>query len=198
MRQGRLACRNVAASLGFGHLGRHLGFVVDLACAQALTDAFRLPVAGPCIHRGASGEVGTSARFCLPVSTCRDDRSRIDQSRRADQPGRPGWQRRERQAPSSGKWRWIDVINAHVVSRAAGFDVRLAHRSTVPRATLVSSFPVEDLAVIRLEDTSGLLGVIAAHQPGDVVRLTFTRSPNAEPQTVTVIGHELPAEWSGP
>jgi S1-C subfamily serine protease len=48
------------------------------------------------------------------------------------------------------------VTNAHVVGTASAFEVRLAHSSTVRQATLVYSYPVEDLAVIRVQDTSGL------------------------------------------
>jgi putative serine protease PepD len=49
------------------------------------------------------------------------------------------------------------VTNAHVVGTATAFDVRLAGSSTVRRATLVHSYPVEDLAVIRVEDAAGLV-----------------------------------------
>jgi putative serine protease PepD len=49
------------------------------------------------------------------------------------------------------------VTNAHVVGRATGFEVRLAHSSAVRQATLVYAYPAEDLAVIRLTDTGGLV-----------------------------------------
>ncbi|GAA2535071.1 S1C family serine protease [Pseudonocardia hydrocarbonoxydans] len=49
------------------------------------------------------------------------------------------------------------VTNAHVVGTATAFDVRVATSSAVRRATLVYSYPVEDLAVIRVEDTAGLV-----------------------------------------
>ncbi|GGP72148.1 NAD(P)/FAD-dependent oxidoreductase [Saccharothrix coeruleofusca] len=49
-RQGKLAGRNVAASLGHGRVGRYrhrdLGFVVDLAGAQAVADPLRVPLTG--------------------------------------------------------------------------------------------------------------------------------------------------------
>ena len=49
------------------------------------------------------------------------------------------------------------ITNAHVVGTATAFEVRLAHSSTVRQATLVYSYPTEDLAVIRLTDASGLV-----------------------------------------
>jgi putative serine protease PepD len=49
------------------------------------------------------------------------------------------------------------VTNAHVVGTGAAFEVRLATSSVVRPATLVASYPVEDLAVIRVADTSGLV-----------------------------------------
>src|SRR4051812_21300605 len=65
------------------------------------------------------------------------------------------------------------VTNAHVVGTATAFEVRLAHSSTVRQATLVYSYPTEDLAVIRLTDTSGLVparfGDSANLQVGDIV-----------------------------
>jgi NADH dehydrogenase len=49
-RQGKLAGRNVAASLGHGTVGtyrhRDLGFVVDLAGAQAVADPLHVPLTG--------------------------------------------------------------------------------------------------------------------------------------------------------
>ena len=49
-RQGRLAGRNVAASLGFGTAGRYrhrdLGFVVDLGGGQAVADPLHVPLTG--------------------------------------------------------------------------------------------------------------------------------------------------------
>jgi S1-C subfamily serine protease len=65
------------------------------------------------------------------------------------------------------------ISNAHVVGTATGFEVRLAHSSTVRQATLVYSYPTEDLAVIRLMDTSGLVparfGDSGKLQVGDIV-----------------------------
>ncbi|MBW0108596.1 trypsin-like peptidase domain-containing protein [Pseudonocardia sp. KRD-182] len=65
------------------------------------------------------------------------------------------------------------VTNAHVVGAASAFDVRLASSSVVRRATLVHSHPVEDLAVIRVEDTSGLVparfGEVRDLRVGEVV-----------------------------
>jgi S1-C subfamily serine protease len=49
------------------------------------------------------------------------------------------------------------VTNAHVVGTASTFEVRLANSSTVRQATLVYSYPVEDLAVIRAQDPGGLV-----------------------------------------
>jgi NADH:ubiquinone reductase (H+-translocating) len=50
-RQGRVAGINVAASLGHGqakeYRHRDLGFVVDLAGAQAVADPFHIPISGP-------------------------------------------------------------------------------------------------------------------------------------------------------
>ncbi|MFD1146579.1 NAD(P)/FAD-dependent oxidoreductase [Saccharothrix hoggarensis] len=49
-RQGKLAARNVAASLGHGAVGtyqhRDLGFVVDLAGSQAVADPLHIPLTG--------------------------------------------------------------------------------------------------------------------------------------------------------
>ncbi|GAA3458328.1 NAD(P)/FAD-dependent oxidoreductase [Saccharothrix longispora] len=49
-RQGKLAGRNVAASLGFGTAGRYrhrdLGFVVDLGGGQAVADPLHVPLTG--------------------------------------------------------------------------------------------------------------------------------------------------------
>ena len=65
------------------------------------------------------------------------------------------------------------VTNAHVVGRATAFEVRLAHSSTVRQATLVYAYPTEDLAVIRLTDTGGLVparfGDSGKLQVGDIV-----------------------------
>jgi putative serine protease PepD len=49
------------------------------------------------------------------------------------------------------------VTNAHVVGTGSAFDVRSANSSTVRQATLVHSHPVEDLAVIRVQETGGLV-----------------------------------------
>jgi S1-C subfamily serine protease len=49
------------------------------------------------------------------------------------------------------------VTNAHVVGKATAFQVRLAGSSTVRDAALVYSYPVEDLAVIRVQDAAGLV-----------------------------------------
>lgn len=49
------------------------------------------------------------------------------------------------------------VTNAHVVGTGSAFDVRSANSSTVRQATLVHSYPVEDLAVIRVQETGGLV-----------------------------------------
>ena len=49
------------------------------------------------------------------------------------------------------------VTNAHVVGRATAFQVRLAGSSTVRDATLVYSYPVEDLAVIRVQEPANLV-----------------------------------------
>ncbi|GAA0923618.1 trypsin-like peptidase domain-containing protein [Pseudonocardia zijingensis] len=49
------------------------------------------------------------------------------------------------------------VTNAHVVGTGTEFEVRLAASSVVRPATLVASYPVEDLAVIRVADTTGLV-----------------------------------------
>jgi putative serine protease PepD len=65
------------------------------------------------------------------------------------------------------------VTNAHVVGKATTFEVRLANSSRVREATLVYSYPVEDLAVIRVEDTGGLVparfGEIRDLRVGDIV-----------------------------
>ncbi|MFD1524551.1 NAD(P)/FAD-dependent oxidoreductase [Pseudonocardia yunnanensis] len=49
-RQGKLAGRNVAASLGYGRIRRHkhhdLGFVVDLGGTQAAANPLRIPLSG--------------------------------------------------------------------------------------------------------------------------------------------------------
>lgn len=51
VRQGKLAARNVAASLGYGvrrpYRHRDLGFVVDLGGIQAVANPFGIPVGGP-------------------------------------------------------------------------------------------------------------------------------------------------------
>ncbi len=65
------------------------------------------------------------------------------------------------------------ITNAHVVGTATSFEVRLAHSSTVRQATLVYSYPIEDLAVIRLTDSSGLVpahfGDSSKLRVGDIV-----------------------------
>jgi S1-C subfamily serine protease len=49
------------------------------------------------------------------------------------------------------------VTNAHVVGNGTKLQVRLAASSVVRPATLVASYPVEDLAVIRVADASRLV-----------------------------------------
>jgi S1-C subfamily serine protease len=49
------------------------------------------------------------------------------------------------------------VTNAHVVGTGTELEVRLAATSVVRPATLVASYPVEDVAVIRVADTTGLV-----------------------------------------
>jgi len=57
--------------------------------------------------------------------------------------------------------------------------------------------------ITRLDDSEirtaqDLQGAIAAHQPGDTVRLTLARPPTAEPHTVTITLGELPADGGAP
>jgi putative serine protease PepD len=65
------------------------------------------------------------------------------------------------------------VTNAHVVGTGKQFDVRFANSSTVRTATLVYSWPPEDIAVIRVQDTGGLVparfGAARDLQVGDIV-----------------------------
>jgi putative serine protease PepD len=46
----------------------------------------------------------------------------------------------------------------------------------------------------EIRTVQDLQGVIAAQQPGDVVRLTLTRPPTGEPHTVTITLGELPVD----
>jgi S1-C subfamily serine protease len=46
----------------------------------------------------------------------------------------------------------------------------------------------------EIRTVQDLQGVIAAQQPGDVVRLTLTRPPAGEPRTVTITLGELPVD----
>jgi S1-C subfamily serine protease len=48
------------------------------------------------------------------------------------------------------------VTNAHVVGTATTFDVTLATGGAARKATLVAAFPAGDLAVIKVDDASGL------------------------------------------
>jgi S1-C subfamily serine protease len=57
--------------------------------------------------------------------------------------------------------------------------------------------------ITRIDDSEirtaqDLQGVIAAHQPGDAVRLTLTRPPTAEPHTFTITLGELPVDGGAP
>ena len=65
------------------------------------------------------------------------------------------------------------VTNAHVVGSGKAFEVRFANSSAVRTATLVYSWPPEDIAVIKVQDTSGLVpaqfGAARDLQVGDIV-----------------------------
>jgi putative serine protease PepD len=65
------------------------------------------------------------------------------------------------------------VTNAHVVGTGKSFEVRFATSSTVRTATLVNSYPPEDIAVIKVQDTTGLVpaqfGAARDLQVGDIV-----------------------------
>jgi S1-C subfamily serine protease len=57
--------------------------------------------------------------------------------------------------------------------------------------------------ITRIDDSEirtaqDLQGVIAAHQPGDAVRLTLTRPPTAEPHSFTITLGELPVDGGAP
>jgi S1-C subfamily serine protease len=64
------------------------------------------------------------------------------------------------------------VTNAHVIEGSTGLEVKLGDGSTRP-ATLVGAFPANDVALIRVKDTTGLvpavLGSSAALEVGDPV-----------------------------
>jgi S1-C subfamily serine protease len=64
------------------------------------------------------------------------------------------------------------VTNAHVIEGSTGLEVKLGDGSTRP-ATLVGAFPANDVALIRVKDTTGLvpavLGSSSALQVGDPV-----------------------------
>jgi S1-C subfamily serine protease len=65
------------------------------------------------------------------------------------------------------------VTNAHVVGTGKAFEVRFANSSAVRTATLVYSWPPEDIAVIKVQDTGGLVpaqfGAARDLQVGDIV-----------------------------
>ena len=65
------------------------------------------------------------------------------------------------------------VTNAHVAGNASTFKVQVAGEPTPRSASLVGSYPPDDLAVIRVSDPSGLqpgrFGDSAKAQAGDVV-----------------------------
>jgi S1-C subfamily serine protease len=65
------------------------------------------------------------------------------------------------------------VTNAHVAGDATGFKVQVAGDTAPRTARLVGSYPPDDLAVIRVDDPSGLrpaaFGDSAKAQAGDVV-----------------------------
>ena len=65
------------------------------------------------------------------------------------------------------------VTNAHVVGTGKAFEVRFANSSAVRTATLVYSWPLEDIAVIKVQDTGGLVpaqfGAARDLQVGDIV-----------------------------
>jgi putative serine protease PepD len=65
------------------------------------------------------------------------------------------------------------VTNAHVAGNATSFQVQLAHDPQPRQARLVGSYPAGDLAVIRVEDRSGLVPASFGNsdnaQAGDVV-----------------------------
>jgi len=65
------------------------------------------------------------------------------------------------------------VTNAHVVGQATSFKVQVSGDPAPRTATLVGSYPPDDLAVIRVDDPAGLqpatFGDSAAARAGDVV-----------------------------
>jgi S1-C subfamily serine protease len=65
------------------------------------------------------------------------------------------------------------VTNAHVVGTGKAFEVRFANSSTVRQATLVYSYPPEDLAVIKVQDGGSLVparfGAARDMRVGDLV-----------------------------
>jgi S1-C subfamily serine protease len=65
------------------------------------------------------------------------------------------------------------VTNAHVAGQAASFKVQVSGDPAPRTATLVGSYPPDDLAVIRVDDPAGLqpakFGDSAAARAGDVV-----------------------------
>lgn len=65
------------------------------------------------------------------------------------------------------------VTNAHVVGTARDFQVTLANNNQVRTAHLVASYPPSDLAVIRVDDASGLqparFGDSSRLRPGEIV-----------------------------
>jgi S1-C subfamily serine protease len=65
------------------------------------------------------------------------------------------------------------VTNAHVVGQATSFKVQVSGDPVPRTATLVGSYPPDDLAVIRVDDPAGLqpatFGDSAAARAGDVV-----------------------------
>ena len=65
------------------------------------------------------------------------------------------------------------VTNAHVAGQATSFTVQVSGDPTPRTATLVGSYPPDDLAVIRVDDPAGLqpakFGDSAAARAGDVV-----------------------------
>jgi S1-C subfamily serine protease len=65
------------------------------------------------------------------------------------------------------------VTNAHVAGNARDFQVQLAGNTSPRSATLVGTYPADDLAVIRVDNTSGLKAATFGNsdqaQAGDVV-----------------------------
>ena len=99
---------------------------------------------------------------------------------------------------SGSGWVWdagagLIVTNSHVAGGASTLSVRLSGESTLRSAELVGAAPCEDLAVLRVSDTTGLVtlprGAQADLEPlDDVVVIGFPANTSSEDEIVYTVG----------